>query len=126
MKDKDLQVKKSNIVSMLENKRSLKNPSSTSGTKSVVSFDCKKNADIHLRSIAQERCVMLTSINVFAGLSVVECIIYIFLNRNNFKSNETKFGSKMESDSLLGSSKVIRDAPAFLGSKDDPKSCNAR
>ncbi|CAL5213258.1 unnamed protein product [Lathyrus oleraceus] len=100
MKDKDLQVKKSNIVSMLENKRSLKNPSSTSGTKSLVSFDCKKNADIHLRSIAQER--------------------------NNFKSNETKFGSKMESDSLLGSSKVIRDAPAFLGSKDDPKSCNAR
>ncbi|XP_050895995.1 uncharacterized protein At4g18490 isoform X5 [Lathyrus oleraceus] len=99
MKDKDLQVKKSNIVSMLENKRSLKNPSSTSGTKSLVSFDCKKNADIHLRSIAQER--------------------------NNFKSNETKFGSKMESDSLLGSSKVIRDAPAFLGSKDDPKSCNA-
>ncbi|CAI8618312.1 unnamed protein product [Vicia faba] len=100
MKDKDLQVKKSNIVSMLENKRPLKNPSSTSGTKSAVSSDCKKNADIHLRSIAQER--------------------------NSFKSNETKFRSKMVSDSLLGSSKVIRDAPAVLGSKDDPKSCNAR
>ncbi|XP_058730773.1 uncharacterized protein At4g18490-like isoform X2 [Vicia villosa] len=100
MKDKNLQVKKSNLVSMLENKRSLKNPSSTSGTKSVVSSDCKKNADIHLRSIAQER--------------------------NSFKSNETKFGSKMVSDSFLGSSKVIRDAPAVLGSKDDPNSCNAR
>lgn len=32
----------------------------------------------------------------------------------------------MVSDSLLGSSKVIWDEAAVLGSKDDPNSCNAR
>ncbi|GAU14578.1 hypothetical protein TSUD_96420, partial [Trifolium subterraneum] len=98
MKDKELQVKKSNIFSMPENKRSLKNPSSTAGTKSVVSFDCKKNAEVHLKSITQER--------------------------NSFKLNETKFGTKIVSDSLPGSSKVTRDAPALPDSKDDLKSCN--
>ncbi|PNY04331.1 hypothetical protein L195_g000749 [Trifolium pratense] len=100
VKDKELQVKKSNIFTMPENKRSLKNPSSTAGTKSVVSFDCKKNADVHLKSITQER--------------------------NSFKSNETKFGTKMVSDSLPGSSKVTRDAPALHDRKDDLKSCNTR
>ncbi|WJX50371.1 hypothetical protein P8452_36687 [Trifolium repens] len=100
MKDKELQVNKSNIFSMPENKRSLKNPSSTAGTKSVISFDCKKNADVHLKSVTQER--------------------------NNFKSNETKFGTKMVSDSLQGSSKITRDAKALHDSKDDLKSCNTR
>jgi hypothetical protein len=79
MKDKELQVNKSNIFSMPENKRSLKNPSSTAGTKSVVSSDCKKNADIHLKSITQERCVILTSTNVFTGISIVECFLYIYV-----------------------------------------------
>ncbi|CAJ2654255.1 unnamed protein product [Trifolium pratense] len=100
VKDTELQVKKSNIFTMPENKRSLKNPSSTAGTKSVVSFDCKKNADVHLKSITQER--------------------------NSFKSNETKFGTKMVTDSLPGSSKVTRDALALHDRKDDLKSCNTR
>jgi hypothetical protein len=78
MKDKELQVNKSNIFSMPENKRSLKNPSSTAGTKSVVSFDCKKNADVHLKSITQEKCVMFTSTNVFTGISIVECFICMY------------------------------------------------
>jgi hypothetical protein len=78
MKDKELQVNKSNIFSMPENKRYLKNPSSTAGTKSVISFDCKKNADVHLKSVTQERCVMLTSTNVFTGLSIVECLICMY------------------------------------------------
>ncbi|RHN62310.1 hypothetical protein MtrunA17_Chr4g0046061 [Medicago truncatula] len=99
MKDTELQVKKSNIFTIPENKMSLKNNSSTAGTKSV-SFDSEKNSNIHQRSITQER--------------------------NNIKSNETKFGSKMVSSSLPGSSKVTKDAPALLGRKDDLKSCNTR
>ncbi|XP_004505130.1 uncharacterized protein At4g18490 isoform X2 [Cicer arietinum] len=85
IKDKELQVKHSNIFSMPDNKRSLKHPSSTTaGTKSI--------------SITQAR--------------------------DSFKSNDTKFGSKTVSDSLPGSSKVTRDTPALLGSKDDHKNLN--
>lgn len=72
MKDTELQVKKSNIFTIPENKMSLKNNSSTAGTKSV-SFDSEKNSNIHQRSITQERYVMLTSTNVFDGLLIVEC-----------------------------------------------------
>ncbi|KAJ1376064.1 hypothetical protein SESBI_50335 [Sesbania bispinosa] len=96
MKDKELQVVQSNMFSMPEDKRSLKHPSSTSGTKSV-SFGSKKNADI-TTSITQAR--------------------------ENLRSNDTRSASKIVSDSLPGSGKLMRDAPELFGRKDDLKSCS--
>ncbi|MED6155177.1 hypothetical protein PIB30_002905 [Stylosanthes scabra] len=62
-----------------------------------ISFGCQRNSDMNLRSITQAR------------------------------SNTTSFGSKLASDSLSASSKLTRDAPTLLNSKDDLKSgCNMR
>ncbi|XP_020239705.1 uncharacterized protein At4g18490 isoform X2 [Cajanus cajan] len=96
MKDKKLQDMQSNTLSKLEDKRSLKQTSSTVGTK-CISFGNKKNADMPLGTIPQAR------------------------------SNDIRLGSKLVGDSLTDSSKLMRDAAALLGSKDDIKrSSNTR
>ncbi|XP_027348332.1 uncharacterized protein At4g18490 [Abrus precatorius] len=41
--------------------------------------------------------------------------------RENFRSNDTMLGSKLVSNSIECSSKLIRDAATLLDSKDDPK-----
>ncbi|KAL5179824.1 hypothetical protein HKD37_01G001059 [Glycine soja] len=87
----------SNMFSTLEGKRSLKQPSSTIGTKGS-SLGNEKNVDMLLGSITQAR--------------------------ENFRSNDTKHGRKLVGDSLTDSSKLMRNAGVFLGSKDDLKSCS--
>nr|KYP42177.1 hypothetical protein KK1_036431 [Cajanus cajan] len=107
MKDKKLQDMQSNTLSKLEDKRSLKQTSSTVGTK-CISFGNKKNADMPLGTIPQARMFHL-SLNL------------------NFRSNDIRLGSKLVGDSLTDSSKLMRDAAALLGSKDDIKrSSNTR
>ncbi|KAL2321090.1 hypothetical protein Fmac_030059 [Flemingia macrophylla] len=54
IKDKKLQDMQSNMLGKLEDKRSLKQPSSTVGTKSI-SFGNKQNADLLLGTITQAR-----------------------------------------------------------------------
>ncbi|KAK7362744.1 hypothetical protein VNO77_04865 [Canavalia gladiata] len=95
MKDKKLQDMQSNMFGMPEDKSSLKHLSSTVGTKGI-SFGSKRNADMHLGSITEAR--------------------------ENFRSNDSRLGSKLVGDSLGGSSKLMRDAAASLCSKDDLKS----
>ncbi|RZB81481.1 hypothetical protein D0Y65_030969, partial [Glycine soja] len=97
MKDKKLQDLQSNMFSTPEGKRSLKQPSSTIGTKGS-SLGNEKNIDILLGSITQAR--------------------------ENFRSNDTKHGRKLVGDSLTDSSKLMRNAGVLLGSKDDLKSCS--
>ncbi|KAL2627449.1 hypothetical protein AAZV13_07G173300 [Glycine max] len=92
MKDKKLQDMQSNMFSTPEGKRSLKQPSSTVGTKGC-SLGNKKNAEMLLGPITQAR--------------------------ENFRSNDTRLGSKLVGDSLTYSSKLTRDAAALLGSKDN-------
>ncbi|KAG4977262.1 hypothetical protein JHK84_036961 [Glycine max] len=122
MKDKKLQDLQSNMFSTPEGKRSLKQPSSTIGTKGS-SLGNEKNIDILLGSITQARCVMLVITVIVIGLSMVECS-FISLNRENFRSNDTKHGRKLVGDSLTDSSKLMRNAGVLLGSKDDLKSCS--
>ncbi|TKY59180.1 hypothetical protein E2542_SST16260 [Spatholobus suberectus] len=95
MKDRKLQDMQSNMFSKPEDKGSLKQPSSTVGTMGI-SFGNKKNADKLLGSITHAR--------------------------ENFRSNGKRLGSKLVGDSLIDSSKLMRNAAALLGSKDDLKS----
>ena len=110
------------MFSTLEGKRSLKQPSSTIGTKGS-SLGNEKNVDMLLGSITQARCVMVVITVIVIGLSMVECS-FISLNRENFRSNDTKHGRKLVGDSLTDSSKLMRNAGVLLGSKDDLKSCS--
>ncbi|CAJ1939232.1 unnamed protein product [Sphenostylis stenocarpa] len=93
MKDKKLHDMESSMFSTPEGKKSLKEPSLTVGTKGILLG--KKSDDTLLGSITQERV--------------------------NFRS-DTRLGSKMAGDSLTDSSKLMRDAAALLGSKDDLRS----
>ncbi|KAJ1387542.1 hypothetical protein SESBI_39875 [Sesbania bispinosa] len=45
-------------------------------------------------------------------------------SRENLRSNDTRSASKIVSDSLPGSGKLMRDAPELFGRKDDFKSCS--
>ncbi|KOM31571.1 hypothetical protein LR48_Vigan01g112600 [Vigna angularis] len=92
IKDNKLHDMQSSVFSTPEGNRSLKQPSSTVGTKGI-SLGNKKNADMVLGSITQKR--------------------------ENLRSKDTRFGSKMTGDSITDSSKLMRDAGALLGSKDD-------
>ncbi|KAK7319786.1 hypothetical protein RJT34_04511 [Clitoria ternatea] len=95
MKDKNLIDVQSNMFSAPEDKSFLKQPSTTAGTKGISFSSKKKNGDMHLGSIAQAQ--------------------------ENLRSNDTRLGTKLVSDSLSGSSKLLRGAAVLLGHKDDPK-----
>ncbi|RDX95263.1 hypothetical protein CR513_22241, partial [Mucuna pruriens] len=95
MRDIKLQGMQSNMFSTPEDRRSLKQSSSTVGTKGI-SFGNKNDADMLPGSITQAR--------------------------ENFRLNDMRLGSKLVGDSLTDSSKLMRGAAALLGSKDDLKS----
>ncbi|XP_068462809.1 uncharacterized protein At4g18490 isoform X2 [Phaseolus vulgaris] len=94
IKDNKLHDMQSSMFSTPEGNRSLKQ-SSTVGTKGI-SLGNKKNTEMVLGSITQKR--------------------------ENLRPKDTKFGSKMAADSLTDSSKLMKDAAALLGNKDDLRS----